>query len=156
MKTAGICFLILGGILLLLAGFYYCVYLIFENHPHKTSRTLGRLSKSKYKQDVHVWGGLGKYDGPPRIAFTIKHLTKTKYIYNVNNKLYACTFDFLKKPRHVPSTAWVTYLKAFPGISYLSDSENYTGTIDFLGKAMCLLGIAICSIGFGIALLTRL
>ena len=79
MKIAGICFLILGGVLLLMSGLYLVAYLIFEKSPHKTGRTLGKLYSSKYKKDVNVWTGFGKYDGPPRIAFTIKHLTKTKY-----------------------------------------------------------------------------
>ncbi|MBO5786147.1 MAG: hypothetical protein J6R45_02375, partial [Clostridia bacterium] len=42
MKIAGICFLIFGGILLLISGFYICVYLIFEKSPQKTSRALGK------------------------------------------------------------------------------------------------------------------
>ena len=85
MKTIGICILILGGVLLSISGLYFVAYLIFEKLPHKTGRALGKLCNRKYKKDVAVWAGLGKYDGPPRIAFTIKHLTKSKYLYNVNN-----------------------------------------------------------------------
>ena len=155
MKIAGICFLIFGGILLLISGFYFCVYLIFEKLPQKTSRALGKLCRSKYKKDVAVWAGFGKYDGPPRIAFTIKHLTKTKYIYNVNNKLYLCVFDFWRKPHNVPNSAWVRYLKAFPRISYLDDEENCIGAFDFFAKGMIFLGIAICTLGLGITFLLK-
>ena len=155
MKIAGICFLILGGILLLISVFYFRVYLIFEKSPQKTSRTLGRLCGSKYKKDVAVWAGFGKYDGPPRIAFTIKHLTKTKYIYNVNNKLYLCVFNFWRKPHKVPNSVWVRYLKVFPRISYLADDENCIGSFDFFAKGMIFLGIAICTLGLGITFLSK-
>ena len=112
MKIAGICFLILGGVLLLISGLYFVAYLIFEKLPHKTDRTLGKLYSTKYKKDVNVWTGFGKYDGPPRIAFTIKHLSKTKYLYSVNNKLYLCALEFFRKPPEIPNNSWVVYLKA--------------------------------------------
>ena len=156
MKIAGICFLILSGFLLLISVFYFCVYLIFEKSPQKTSRALGKLCRSKYKKDVAVWAGLGKYDGPPRIAFTIKHLTKTKYLYVVNNKQYLCVFDFWRKPHKVPNSAWVRYLKAFPRISYLADDENCIGAFDFFAKGMMFLGIAICTLGLGITFLSKI
>ncbi len=155
MKTTGICFLVLGGILLLISVFYFGAYLIFEKSPHKTSRTLGKLRGSKYKKDVAVWTGFGKYDGPPRVAFTIKHLTKTKYVYSVNNKLYLCVFDFWRKPHKIPNSAWVVYLKAFPRISYLADDENCIGAFDFFAKAISFLGIAIGVFGLGVAFLSR-
>ena len=155
MKIAGICFLILGGVLLLISGLYFGAYLIFEKLPHKTGRTLGKLCGSKYKKDVAVWTGLGKYDGPPRVAFTIKHLTKTKYLYSVNNKLYFCVFDFWTKPHKIPNSAWVIYLKAFPRISYLDNDENCFGAFDFFTKAMIFLGIAICTLGLGVAFLSK-
>ena len=155
MKIAGISFLILGGVLLSISGLYFIAYLIFEKSPHKTGRTLGKLYGSKYKKDVNVWTGFGKYDGPPRIAFTIKHLTKTKYVYNVNNKLYLCVFDFWRKPHKVPNSAWVRYLKAFPRISYLADDENCIGSFDFFAKGMIFLGIAICTLGLGITFLSK-
>ena len=155
MKIAGVCFLVLGGILLLLSGFYFCAYMIFEKSPHKTDRALGKLYGSKYKKDVAVWAGLGKYDGPPRVAFTIKHLTKTKYIYGVNNKFYLCVYDFWRKPHKVPNSAWVIYLKAFPRISYLSDDENCIGAFDFCAKAICILGTAIAVLGVGITFLAK-
>lgn len=153
MKTAGICFLICGGVLLLLSGLYFGAYLIFEKMPHKAGRALGSLRRRKYKKDVAVWEGMGKFDGPPRVAFTIKHLTKSKYIYRVNNKLYFCVFDFWRKPGKVPKNAWVTYLKAFPRISYLENEENHFGAFAFLIKATGLLGIAVFAIGLGVKFL---
>ncbi len=155
MKTAGICFFVLGGVLLLISGLYFGAYLIFEKLPHKTGRTLGKLCCNKYKKDVAVWTGLGRYDGPPRVAFTIKHLTKTKYLYSVNNKFYLCVFDFWRKPHKVPNSSWVIYLKAFPRISYLDDDENYIGAFDFLAKTFIFLGIAICTFGWGVVFLSK-
>ena len=155
MRIAGICFFILGGVLLLTAGLYLGAYLIFEKLPHKASRTLGKLCGAKYKKDVAVWGGLGKYDGPPRVAFTIKHLTKSKYLYNVNNKIYICVLDFWRKPHEIPSSSWVVYLKAFPRISYLDNDENCIGAFDFFARAIIFFGIAICTFGFGIAFLSK-
>ncbi len=64
MKIAGICFFILGGVLLLISGLYCGAYLIFEKLPHKTGRTLGKICGSKYKKDVAVWDGFGECDGP--------------------------------------------------------------------------------------------
>ena len=154
-KITGICFLILGGVLLLISGLYFYAYLIFEKLPHKTGRTLGKLCGRKYKKDVAVWTGLGKGDGPPRIAFTIKHLTKSKYLYNVNNKLYICVFDFWRKPHKVPNNALVRYLKAFPRISYLDNDENYIGAFDFVVKAIIFLVIAICTFYLGIEFLSK-
>ncbi len=155
MKIAGICFFILGGVLLLISGLYFIAYLIFEKLPHRTDRTLGKLCGSKYKKDVNVWTGLGKYDGPPRVAFTIKHLTKTKYVYSVNNKLYLCAFEFFRKPHKIPNNSWVVYLKAFPRISYLENDENCIGAFDFFAKAMVFLGIAIVTFGLGVAFLSK-
>jgi len=154
MKTAGICFLILGSVLLLISGLYFGAYFIFEKLPHKTGRTLGKLCGSKYKKDVAVWTGLGKCDGPPRVAFTIKHLTKSKYLYSVNNKVYLCVFGFWRKPHKIPNNSWVRYLKAFPRISYLDTDENCIGSFDFLAKAIVFFVIAICTFGLGIALLS--
>ncbi len=155
MKITGICFLVLGAVLLLISGLFFGVYLVFEKSPHKTGRTLGKLCGSKYKKDVAVWTGFGKCDGPPRVAFTIKHLTKSKYIYSVNNKLYFCVFDFWKKPHKIPNSTWVIYLKAFPRFSYLAHDENCIGAFDFVAKAIILLGIAICTFGLGIAFLSK-
>ena len=155
MKIAGICFLILGGVLLLISGLYFVAYLIFEKLPHKTDRTLGKLYSTKYKKDVNVWTGFGKYDGPPRIAFTIKHLTKTKYVYSVNNKLYLCALEFFRKPHKIPNNSWVVYLKAFPRISYLDNDENYIGAFDFVVKAIIFLVIAICTFYLGIEFLSK-
>ena len=149
MKTAGICFLILGGVLLLISGFYYGVYLIFEKLPHKTERALGRLCRSKYKKDVPVWTGLGRYDGPPRIAYYIKHLTKTKYVYRVDKKLHRCAFNFLRKPSKVPEVCWVIYLKAFPRISYLENEENCMGADGFWGKALIFFALTLFALGVG-------
>lgn len=151
MKIAGMCFFILGGVLLLISGLYFIVYLIFEKFPHRTDRTLGKLYGSKYKKDVNVWAGLGKDDGPPRVLFTIKHLTKTKYVYNVNNKLYFCALEFFRKPHQIPSNSWVVYLKAFPRISYLDNDENCIRAFDFFAKAIAFLGIAIGAFGLGVA-----
>ena len=128
---------------------------MWSESPHKTDRALGKLYGSKYKKDVAVWAGLGKYDGPPRVAFTIKHLTKTKYIYGVSNKFYLCVYDFWRKPHKVPNSAWVIYLKAFPRISYLSDDENCIGAFDFCVKAICILGIAIAVLDVGITFLAK-
>ena len=155
MKIAGICFLILGGVLLLISGLYFVAYLIFEKLPHKTDRTLGKLYSTKYKKDVNVWTGFGEYDGPPRIAFTIKHLSKTKYLYSVNNKLYLCALEFFRKPHKIPNNSWVVYLKAFPRISYLDNDENCIGAFDFCAKAIVFLGIAICTLGLGVAFLSK-
>ncbi len=155
MKTAGICFLILGGILLLVSGLYFIVYLIFEKLPHQIGKTLGKLYDKKYKKDVAVWSGFGKDDGPPRVAFTIKHLTKTKYLYCVNNKFYFCVFDFWRKPNKIPNNSWVVYLKRFPYFSYLDSDENCFGSFDFCAKAMIFLGIAISALGVGIAFLLK-
>lgn len=141
MKIAGICSFVLTGILLLIAGFYLGAYLIFEKLPHGTGRTRGKLCGKKYKKDVPVWGG--GYKIPPRIVFVIKHLTKSKYIYTVNNKSYRCGFDFWKKPHEIPDTTWVIYLKAFPRISYLGHDENYVGAVVFLVKALTFFGIAM-------------
>ena len=156
MKTAGICFLILGGVLLLISGAYFCVYLIFEKFPHKTDRTRGKLCSHKYKKDVAVWGGLGKNNGPPRVVFTIKHLTKSKYLYHVNGKLYICVFDFWQKPHKVPNTSWVIYLKAFPRIAYLNNSENCIGAFNFFVKAIAFFAIAIGILGLGILFLIKI
>lgn len=156
MKIAGICFLILGGVLLLVSGLYLGAYLIFEKMPHKTGRTLSKLCSSRYKKDVAVWTGLGKYDGPPRVAFTIKHLSKAKYLYCVNNRYYHCSFDFWRKPYKIPNNSWVIYLKVFPCISYLDYDENCIGAFDFLAKAIIFLGIAICTFGLGVAFLSRI
>lgn len=153
MKTAGICFLILGSILLLISVSYFGAYLIFEKLPHKTDRTLGKLCSSKYKKDISVWSGFGKFDGPPRVAFTIKHLTKSKYLYRVNNKLYHCVFDCWRKPHKIPNSAWVRYLKASPRISYLDNDENCIGAFDFLVKAIIFFVIAISTLGLGVAIL---
>ena len=155
MKTAGICFFILGGALLLITGLYFGAYLIFEKLPHKTGKALGKLCNRKYKKDVAVWAGLGKYDGPPRVAFTIKHLTRTKYIYRVKNRFYICAFEFFRKPHKIPNNSWVVYLKAFPRISYLDNDENCIGAFDFFAKALVFLGIAICTFGLGIAFLSK-
>ena len=154
-KIAGICVLIFGGILLLISGFYFIAYVIFEKAPHKTGRTLGKLYSSKYKKDVNVWTGFGKYDGPPRIAFTIKHLTKTKYVYNVNGKFYLCALEFFRKPNKTPNSSWVVYLKVFPRISYLDNDENCIGAFDFFAKAMVFLGIAIGALCLGFAFLSK-
>ena len=151
MKTAGICFLILGGVLLLISGFYYGVYLIFEKLPHKTERALGRLYRSKYKKDVPVWTGFGRCDGPPRIAYYIKHLTKTKYVYRVDKKLHRCAFNFWRKPSKVPEVCWVIYLKAFPRISYLENEENCIATDTFFFKAILFLVWAIIALGAGVS-----
>ena len=129
--------------------------MIFEKLPHKTERTLGKLYSSKYKKDVNVWAGLGEHDGPIRIAFTIKHLTRTKYIYRVKNKFYICALDFFRKPHKIPNNSWVVYLKAFPRISYLDNDENCIGSFDFFAKALIFLGIAICTFGLGIAFLSK-
>ena len=155
MQTAGICFIILGGVLLLASGFYFWVYWIFEHSPQKTDRTSGKLCSRKYKKDVDVWTGFGKYDGPPRIAFTIKHLTKSKYLYRVNDMLYLCTFEFWKKPHKIPNSTLIKYLKAFPRISYIADSENCVGAFNFFAKAILFLGIAICTSGLGVTLLLK-
>ena len=155
MKIAVICFFILGAVLLLISGLYFCVYLIFEKLPHKRGRTLGKLCGSKYKKDVALWTGFGKYDGPPRVAFTIKHLTKSKYLYSVNNKFYFCVFDFWRKPHKIPNNSWVIYLKAYPRISYLDNDENCIGAVDFLAKASIFLGIAICTFCFGVVFLSK-
>ncbi len=154
MKTTGICFLILGGVLLLISGLYFGAYLIFEKLPHETDRALGKLCNRKYKKDVAVWTGLQKYDGPPRIAFTIKHLTKSKYLYSVNNKLYICVFNFWRKPHKVPNNSWVIYLKKFPRISYLDNDENYIGAFDFVVKAIIFFVIAIFSFWLGFIFLS--
>lgn len=154
MKTTGICFFILGGVFLLISGLYFVAYLIFEKLPHKTGRTLGKLCNRKYKKDVPVWAGLGKYDGPPRIVFTIKHLTKSKYLYNVNNKLYICVFAFWRKPHKVTTNSWVIYLKAFPRISYLDNDENCIGAFDFVVKAIILFVITILAFCLGFAFLS--
>ena len=156
MKTAGICFIIFGGILLLISGLYFTIYLIFEKLPHKTDRVLGKLYSNKYKKDVDVWTGLGKFDGPPRVAFTIKHLTKAKYLYSVNDKLYLCAFEFWRKPHKIPNSSWVVYLKAFPGISYLDNDENCFDDFEFFTKAIIFLGIAICTIGCGFGILSKI
>lgn len=153
MKTVGICFLILGGVLLLISGLYFAAYFIFEKLPHKTGKALGKLYSKKYKKDVDVWTGFGKSDGPPRVAFTIKHLTKAKYLYSVNDKLYLCALEFWKKPHKIPNSSWVIYLKAFPRISYLDNDENCFDAFDFCVKATIILGIAICTLGFGFTLL---
>ncbi len=155
MKAAGICFHILGGVLLLISGLYLGAYFIFEKLPHKTDRALGKLCGRKYKKDVAVWTGFGKSDGPPRIAFTIKHLTKSKYIYIANNKLYLCIFDFWRKPRKIPDSSWVIYLKAFPRISYLDDDENPIGAFDFCAKALIFLGIAIGAFFLGFTFFSK-
>ena len=154
MKIAGICFLILGGALLLKSGLYFVAFLIFEKMPHKAGRTLGKLCGRDYKKDVKVWAGLGKFDGPPRVTFTIKHLTKSKYLYCVNNKLYICGFDFWRKPHKVPNNSWVIYLKAFPRISYLDDDENWIGAVDFVVKAITSSVIAISAFCLGVAFLS--
>lgn len=156
MKIAGICFLILGVILLLISGFYFWTYQIFEKHPDKTGKALGKLYDKKYKKDVAVWTGFGKYDGPPRIAFTIKNLTKSKYIYCVNNKLFLCTYSFFRKPHKVPTNSWVVYLKCFPRISYLKDEENCIGAFDFCANAMIFLGIAIGAFGIAVAFFSKI
>ncbi len=155
MKTIGICILILGGVLLSISGLYFVAYLIFEKLPHKTERALGKLYSSKYKKDVDVWTGFGKYNGPPRVDFTIKHLTRTKYIYRVKNKFYICAFDFFRKPHKIPNNSWVVYLKAFPRISYLDNDENYIGSFVFFAKALVFLGIAIYTLWLGIAFLSK-
>ncbi len=155
MKIAGICLLVLGGMFLLIAGLYFWVYLLFEKMPHKTGRTLGKLCSSQYKKDAAVWSGLGKFDGPPKIAYTIKHFTKSKYLYGVNNKLYLCAFDFWKKPHKIPNSAWVIYCKAFPRFSYLDSDENYFGAFALFVKAIGFLGIAICMAGLGAAFLLK-
>ncbi len=156
MKTAGICFFILGVFLLLASGLYFGAYLIFEKLPHKTGRALGKLCNRKYKKDVAVWAGFGKNNGPPRIAFTIKHLTKSKYLYNVNNKLYICAFDFWRKPHKVPNCSWVIYLQAFPRISYLDNDENCIGAFNFFAKAIIFLGIAIGAFCLGVTFLSKI
>ena len=155
MKIAGICFLIFSGILVLLSIIYFIAYFIFEKLPHKAGKALGVLYNRKYKKDVAVWDGFGKYDGPPKILFTIRHLTKSKYLYRVNNKLFLCTYEFWRKPHKVPNNSWVIYLKAFPRISYLDHSENCVGTFIFVAKAITALLIALCTSNLGIAFLSK-
>ena len=149
MKIAGICLLILGGALLLKSGLYFVAFLIFEKMPHKAGRTLGKLCGRDYKKDVKVWARWGT-----RLTFTIKHLTKSKYLYCVNNKLYICGFDFWRKPHEVPSHLWVIYFKAFPRISYLEDDENCIGAVAFVVKAITSSVTAISAFCLGVAFLS--
>ena len=153
MRATGICILVVGGVSLLISGINFYAYWIFEKFPTKTDRTLGKLYNRKHKKDVAVWTGLGKCDGPPKVAFTIRHLTKTKYLYRVNNSQYLCAYHFWRKPHKIPKDAWVVYLKTFPRISYLHHEDNCIGSFDFLAKVIISLIIGVCMIGFGIALL---
>ena len=153
MRATGICILVIGGIMLLTSGINFCAYWIFEKFPNKTERALGKLYSHNHKKDVAVWSGLGKFDGPPKVAFNLKHLTKTKYMYRVNNSQYLCSYHFWQKPHKIPNDAWVIYLKAFPRISYLHHEDNCIGSFDFLAKAIIFLVIGISAIGLGTALL---
>ena len=153
MKATGICILVVGGILLLISGINTCAYWIFEKFPNKTDRTLGKLYRRQHKKDVAVWSGLGKFDGAPKVAFTIKHLTKTKYLYRVKNSRYLCVYHFWRKPHKIPNDAWVIYLKTISRISYLDHDDNCIGSFGFLAKAIIFLVIGICTIGLGTALL---
>ena len=151
MKIIGICILFVGGILLLTSVTHLVAYIIFEKFPHKTARAFGKLWCGEYKKDVKVWFWKGQCS--PRVAFIIKHLTKTKYLYKVNDKSYLCACEFLKKPSKVACGSWVVYLKAIPSISYLDNNENYIGALDVFLKGIIFFLIAACVLCLGIVFL---
>ena len=130
--------LLLGILLLIVSGALFAVYIIFEHYPHLTKKTGSTLVKTKYKEKKTFWGN--------HTHFTAKDVTKGYYTYKVNEKTYGKkSTQVFTKPKQMPYSIPIVYLKRFPRISYANDYG--IGTLAYLIPAilfaMCAVSIIV-------------
>jgi hypothetical protein len=118
-------------------------YLLFRN-PDSLDFTGGFLTEAKHKKNAPVYGTVGR-GGPIVITDRIKHLTRTKYRYNVKNKSYIAKGEHYGRRRESARIAKIVYNKRFPFVSYVEDNEPFFGIWTFVYFSLATV-FAICGI----------
>lgn len=136
-----ICFICLGAAFLLISLAFFASYAVFTRFPSKTDRALGKLVKYTHKRDVPVYGR--KYSGPIRRVGKIKNLTKTRYVYTVNGREYRVKYSFTSRPKSVPNSPWIRYIKRFPRISYVKGDDFGRSEFEFFLKGFLFAFLAL-------------
>ena len=109
-------FLILGLLILVLSGALLAVYIIFTRYPHLTGKTGSTLVSTKHRDKETVFGQLGS-------RFTVRDITTGFYTYKVGDRTYKKkNKQYFTKPKQMPYSIPIVYLKRFPRISYVNDS----------------------------------
>lgn len=136
-----ICFICLGAVFGLISFVFLASYAAFTRFPSKTDRTLGKLVEYKYNRDVSVYDR--KYRSPARRVWKIKNMTKTKYVYTVDGKEYRVKFNFISRPKSIPNSPWIRYIKRFPRISYVKCDDSGVGEFAFFVRGLLFVFLAL-------------
>ena len=124
----------LGGLLLTISGALFAIYIIFERSPRLTGRTGSTLVETRYKAKKTFWGK-GSH-------VTAKDVTLGYYTYKVNGKTYRKkNTEYFTKPKQMPYSIPIVYLKRFPRISYVND--HGIGTLAYLIPAILFAACAV-------------
>lgn len=141
----GIIFLSASGVLFIISLYYFYLYSVFEHKPDKICKTSGRLIRLKHKKNVPVYGRR-RPDGPIRILFIIKDLSRGSYEYTVNNKKYKARYTKHSRANEMPLVADVIYLKNAPRIAYVKTVTD-SHTFGFYSFGALMVGIMTSVLG---------
>ena len=126
--------ILLGVLILITSGALFTIYVIFEHSPQLTGRTGSTLVETKHKSKKTFWGR-GSH-------VTVKDVTLGYYTYKVNGKTYRKkSTEYFTKPKQMPYSIPIVYLKCFPRISYVND--HGIGTLAYLIPAILF---AVCAV----------
>jgi len=104
---------------LLVAAWYYYLYISFERETDAVAKTLGFRKSTKRKKNVKLYGQKHPGGHHWHVIGIIKDWRKGTYEYVVNNKTYKRHHIAYDDPGGLPYTAPIVYLKRFPKISYV-------------------------------------
>ena len=97
-----------------IAGLLFGVQFTFSRRPKSIAKTAGILRETNYKQNVTRHYTRGR-------SIFIKHLTKARYVYNVDGVEYSLRTEHLSTKRQTPKFLPVIYIKRFPRFAYIDE-----------------------------------
>ena len=114
----------LSALSLVVAAAFFVLCRIFERKHAMLESVSASLQSIKHKRDVPVYERNGSRT-PRRIVMIIKHWSRGKYEYTVNNKKYRIHYVDFVTPRNLPMRVLVVYWKRFPKIAYVKTETSF-------------------------------
>ena len=149
MNIFGICLISAGAITLLLAGWCFGLYIIFEHHKELTGQTGAFLKSSKHRKNVPLYDQ--RYPASPiRIVKIIRNWSRGLYYYCVNGKTYRIRYIRFVTKKQLPRIVHVVYCKCFPKFAYVkSDTSSHAFEI----YALAFIACSVLLMSFGIPMI---
>jgi hypothetical protein len=140
----------IGGVFLIPSLILIGIFVVFVAFPKLTVRVTANQTRSKRYKDVVIKQYGGIYGGYHKKV----DMTKCHYVYQTPKKSYYFKMKFYEKTqRQSPLHVSVTYIKAFPRIFYVRESQGLgLGKEIYLAYGIIFAFIAIIFLVLGFLL----